>query len=593
MMESLRLRFCGGPDARPAASWWALAAGLLHSVIMIAAFPLWGWWGLAFVAVLPLVIAAEAKWKHPWRSALLMYAGCLLFWMYEQAWTWPVSEAGYIPLCLYLAIYPAVFFVIQRRVRARLPRVPSWLAAAVVWTGLEVLRGEVVWNGYAWALVGHPLIESRWWSSPGPVLGQYLMSFLVVLIGAAIASAGMGLLLGDRRRVVGGLTGAGASVLAWGVCAAVPTPSSEARPVAVGVVQTNVPQSNKIAATISVEMDLWDALRVHSEELVASGAQVLIWPETMKPGMTLDPESVEVERRAGLGYHVQAPDGTQRMVPSTYFVDELLALQSNLRVPIVVGEDAFDGLRFTPEGGGYRVEYGRRFNSAFVVHRGAMASTRYDKVHLTPFGEQMPYIEAVPWLKERLLAVAAQSMKLDLAQGAGPVTLEAELNDGRVLRMATPICFEITDARLCRRMVASGGVRRAEVLANLTNDGWFGASDRTRWQHLQIARWRARELATPVVRAANTGISGAIDAEGRFIGKADEPGKVLPPVRAEGRLVRDVVPGAGLTIYARVGDVFTWTVLAAAVVLTAASTRWRIKARPVRRVGDAHANERD
>ena len=123
-------------------------------------------------------------------------------------------------------------------------------------------------------------------------------------------------------------------------------------------------------------------------------------------------------------------------------------------------------------------------------------------------------------------------------------------------------------------MIAEGGIRRAEVLVNLTNDGWFGDSDMTREQHLQIARWRARELATPVIRAANTGISAAIDARARLIGKPDDPGKVVAAPRQEGRLIREVIPAQGLTIYARVGDVFTWSALAAAVVLTAAAL-WR------------------
>lgn len=574
MIAILRARLRESTESRPVASWWALAAGLLHSILLILALPPFGWWGLSFLAIVPLVLAAELNWRRPRWSLLAMYAGCLAFWGYQQAWTWPVSEAGYVPLCLYLTLYPALFFGVLRRLRGRWPGVPVWIAAAVLWTGLEVLRGEVVWYGYAWALLAHPLIDSWFLSSPAPVLGQYAATFLVAICSGGLVAVLTGLALGQRRRVLGGLAAVAAAAAAWGLCAAIPGPDGEARPVVVGVVQTNVPQSNKIASTIAVEVDLWDSLSYISERAVEHGAQIVIWPETMKPGLTLDPESVQAERDAKLGYRIRETDGSERSVASTVFVDELLALQARLGVPIVVGEDAFENLRFEPEGGGFRIGYDRRFNSVFVVENGRVAPVRYDKVHLTPFGEEMPYIEAVPWLKARLLAVAAQNMKLDLSRGSGPVTLEAGLKDGRVLRMATPICFEVTDARLCRRMIAAGGLRRAEVLVNLTNDGWFGGSDSARAQHLQIARWRARELATPVVRAANTGISAAIDARARLIGKADEPGKLAAAPQEEGRLVREVIPGAGLTIYARVGDVFTWSALAAAVVLTFAAL-WR------------------
>lgn len=571
MMPAFRSWLRDGPDGRAAPSWFGLLAGAVHSLLMIAAFPPFGWWGLAFVAVLPLLIAAEMTWSRPGRAGLAVYAGCLLFWMYEQAWTWPVSEVGYIPLVLYLAVYPALFFLLLRRSRRWLPQISSWIAGPVLWTGLEVLRGEVVWHGYAWGLIAHPLIASRWLSSPAPVMGQYLVSFLVMLAASGLGAMAVGLMFARRRQVAAGASAAAGAFVLWGLCAAVDPGDSDARPVVVGVVQTNVPQSNKMAATIDIEIALWEALRDRSEWAVQSGAQIVIWPETMKPGMTLDPESVDTERRAGLGYRVQGPDGSVRNVASTVFVDELLQLQARIGVPIVVGEDAFDRLRFVAEDGGYRPEYDRRFNSAFLVEGGGVSARRYDKVHLTPFGEEMPYIEAIPWLKSRLLSVAAQNMKLDLSAGPGPVTLDADLGDGRVLRMATPICFEITDARLCRRMIAQDGVRRAELLVNLTNDGWFGDSDRTREQHLQIARWRARELATPVVRAANTGLSAAIDSHGRIIASTDETGRRLAaaPARQEGQLVREVRPAGPLTIYARVGDVFTWSALAAAVVLSA------------------------
>lgn len=570
MTTALRSALRDGPGSTNAALWWALAAGVLYSLLLIAAFPPVGWWGIAFLAIVPLSIAARMNWARPKWAVAAVYAGGLVFWAWQQAWTWSVSEAGYIPLCLYLSIYPALYFIVLRRTVRRWPRPAPALAAAVLWTGLEVLRGEVVWHGYAWALVGHPLIDSVWLSSPAPVAGQYLVSFLVVLTGAGVAEVLVGLARRERRAVLAGIAGPAAAGVVWIVCALVPGPAPGDRPVVIGVVQTNVPQSNKIASTIAVEMDLWNALMVHTEEEASAGAQIIFWPETMKPGLTLDPESVEVERRAGLGYRVQEPGGRQRSVASTAFVDDLFLLQQRAGVPLVVGEDAFEGLRFVQEGGGYRIEYDRRFNSVFVVENGRLSPVRYDKVHLTPFGEQMPYIDAWPWLKDRLLAVAARNMKLDLAEGRGPVTLEATLNDGRVLRFATPICFEMTDAKLCRRMVAAGGMRRAELLANLTNDGWFGDSDRTRAQHLQIARWRARELATPVVRAANTGISAAIDAMGRVMTKPGDPELWGGPPRREARVVRSVTPGAGLTIYARAGDVFTWSVLAAGVVVTIA-----------------------
>lgn len=569
MIRSLAANLRREEGTRGLASWWALIAGVLHSALFAAALPPVGLWGLSFIAVVPLIAAAECRWAHRRRAALAMYAGCLAFWLFEQWWTWSISVAGYPPMCLYLTLYPLLFFVAYGRVRTRWAKVPAWVIGSVLWVGLEVLRGEIVWHGYAWGLVAHPLIESRWLSAPAAILGTYFVSWLVVVVAGLIVDTMA------ERGLIARAAGLAVAAAGWGVSALFALtdamPSMMEKPVVVGVVQTNLKQSNKIAPTFQTEMDLWGSLREISEKAGADGAEIIIWPETMKPGMTLDVESVAAEQRAGVGYRWRQPDGTVQEVPGTYFVDELMALQRRVGVPIVVGEDAFDGLKFTSEAKGLRVDYDRRYNSVFVVEDGRVEPVRYDKVHLTPFGEQMPYIGAWPWLKDRLLALAAQSMKLDLAEGQGPVVLTARLKDGRDIRFVTPICFEVTDTRLVRRMVAKSGKRQAGLIVNLTNDGWFGASNMTREQHLQIARWRARELGTPVVRAANTGISAVIDAEGRLIPKTGDVSSVVARAQDEGRLLRSVRPAMDLTIYAAVGDVFPWTVLGAAVVWTGAT----------------------
>lgn len=592
MIASLRANLRREPELRPLASWWGLVFGALHSVLMAISLPMgerWsGLWILSAAAVAPLILAAEARWARPRRSVLAVYAGCTLFWLYEELWTWDISVAGYFPLCLYLAIYPAVFFAVLRRARDRRPKLPLGLVAAVLWTGLEVLRGEVVWHGYAWGLVAHPLIVSPWLSSPAVVLGTYFVSFLIVMITGAGVGLGLARLRGedgDRRRTVRQelATLAFAAAVFVG-CGLIPDAQPEGERITVGVVQTNVAQSNKMAGSVQTELDTWDALAFNTLELARQGAEFVVWPETMKPGLTLDPASVETERRAGLSYQIPDEHGQLRSLPSTVFADQVLELQKQAGVPIVVGEDAFDGLRFENDAAGIDIRYDHRYNSVFIVDGGGVSPTRYDKVHLTPFGEEMPYIGAFPWLKDRLLALAAQQMKLDQTRGRGPVTLEVVTRKGRTVRLATPICFEVTDGRLCRRMAAGPGGRRAELLVNLTNDGWFGGSDRTRAQHLQIARWRARELGTPVVRSANTGISAVIDARGMLVPRAGEAGAAVARARQEGRLIREVAPARGLTIYARVGDVFTWAVLAAALVLISAAFFTRPGVRSAARV---------
>jgi len=117
-----------------------------------------------------------------------------------------------------------------------------------------------------------------------------------------------------------------------------------------------------------------------------------------------------------------------------------------------------------------------------------------------------------------------------------------------------PICFEITAPWASRRIAFEGGVRSAEVLVNLSNDGWFAYSGAGRRQHLQVAQLRAIELATPVVRAANTGISASIDAAGVIRGTV--------AAKTAGTLVASVVLASEAPMSATVGDGVAWTALA-------------------------------
>jgi apolipoprotein N-acyltransferase len=117
--------------------------------------------------------------------------------------------------------------------------------------------------------------------------------------------------------------------------------------------------------------------------------------------------------------------------------------------------------------------------------------------------------------------------------------------------MATPICFEITEASLCRALVrAAEADNHMPLLVNVTNDGWFGSWDPGRKQHLLAARWRALELGVPVVRAANTGVSCFID----YLGRVREISVDGLACRVEGIAVQDVRIRRGETVYREFGD---------------------------------------
>jgi len=153
-------------------------------------------------------------------------------------------------------------------------------------------------------------------------------------------------------------------------------------------------------------------------------------------------------------------------------------------------------------------------------------------------------------------------MKFDLDEGVGRTAFEVPFAEGGgSFRVVTPICFEITVAPHVASLVVDRigfgrAVRRADVIINVTNDGWFGSFDQARREHLQIARWRALELGTPIVRAANTGISCSIDSTGEVL--VNGPQGASSPAMSEGVMETQVRLPGELTIYARFGDVVGW-----------------------------------
>lgn len=532
-----------------------VVAGLLHGVLMALAFPLPGVWWLAFAAIAPLVWFGA--WLGYWERSDRMrrvapivgvMIGAMPLWAYQSQWVIDVSAAGFVPMVPGLAAFPGAFVWLLARSRSRLPAVPLWIAGPLLWTALEVFRGEVVVYGYAWMLVGHPLIDAPViGSAVAAVGGQYLAS----LVAAGVASALVAIPLAEQRAIRPGVVAiAVIGVLAGGLAVFGASrisarPAAAAASLRVAVVQTNIPQSNKMDWPVDERVrDLLRMLELTRE--AARGVpkpDVIVWPETMFPGDVLS--------------EAQRPDGVRGFVAPD-FVDALLRTQAEIGVPLLVGATGADNLRLVEDAdGGLRLELDGRFNSVFQVAGGAVDPVRYDKVELTPFGEIMPYVHHFPALQQRVLDLAARGMRFDLTIGAEARVLRLRAAGGEVA-LATPICFESTKSRHVLRLArAAGGMPM--VLVNISNDGWFGSFDVGKEQHLQLSRWRAAELGVPAVRSVNTGSSCAIDASGRVI-RSEGAGPL--PHRVDGIAAASVTPAIAATVFVRGGWLTGWVALA-------------------------------
>ena len=479
---------------------------------------------------------------RPWLASLGVSIGTLPLWILHHAWVADVSLAGVVPMIAYLAIWPGLAVIVIARLRCVAGWVGPSLAVPTGWVGVEFVRGELAFGGYAWFLAGHPMIESLTVSRAATLGGVYLVSWLVVAISGVVLARRFGT---AAHRRIGACVSLVLLLLLLG-SVVVPRDGVGGEPIRIAALQTNVPQSNKSFPTQAELVSDFRALIALADEAAAGGADLLVTPETVLPGGLLDPEA--------------------RAVVEEPFGGAMLQEQQRLGVPMLVGCTTLEGLRFE----GDRAAWDDTFNSVFLLSEGRVAGPRYDKLRPTPFGETLPYVQSLPWLRDLVLKVGlgASGMDFGLTPGRDAVSFAVPIEDRSVI-VNTPICFESSMAPTVRRLVHSARAsgRPTELLIVMTNDGWFGSFDTGRAMHLLQARWRSVEHRLPTVRCANTGLSAVIDRNGRVVASL--------PARQPGVLAGDVEPGAVETVYQAVGDTIGWLCAALTAAGVLASIRVR------------------
>jgi len=515
---------------------------------------------IAAVAWLALVAVAAVRARSLRVLVLAGFAVDLGWWMLVERWIIDVSVAGYPALCLYLALWGAALVWLVRRLSARPPsaRWPLWITLPIVVVGLDFLRGEVVFGGYPWYEAGQGLAGWNLVAQSADLLGTRGLTILAAVFAGAIAD-----LARPGSRGVLGLLGAVPVLLAtavgalgygsWRLAQADSLPPL-GRFLAI---QTALPIDNKIGWSPERQVEdvpSFARLTLSAVDEVGPPIDLIAWPETMLPGFGLDPAAMDLQESRGL-------------FPGRLFADVVEAVARRAGAPLLVGSPHYAGLRVEVEGA--RWDWDRHHNSAYLVAPRDGASTleppRYDKMVLTPFGETMPGISRFDWLEQALLDIGAKGMSFDLSPGESIVRFEVPSSQGGLIRIATPICFEATVSRLCRALVWSEGDRAADLLVNVSNDGWLGQDDAARRMHLRLASLRAIETRTPMLRAVNTGYSAGIDSGGRIVAGID--GSTTRLGTSAGWVIAELPRDDRRPLFALVGDRWGWLMVAGLVGL--------------------------
>ncbi len=521
-----RLRLTARPPL-PIALSISLASGLALSL----AFPPAGIWPVAFVALVPLLWLLGGA--RPGRGFALGFSFGLGFYGATLYWIALFGFGAWTALTLGSAASTALFGLIVPALRRPGRPVLTSFVAAALWTVLDWARGMWPLGGFTWGSLGVSQVDNRATLRLASVTGVWGVTFVVVLVNGLILSAAGGGGAGIRRlgRV------ALACVFAVGPVA-IAFPTATGQPIQVATVQVDVRTARSAPTGVAEDIAVARLNIEQDRALALDPPDLAVWGEgALDPGAASDPATVAAMRaaiaRAGaptlVGAVTDDPDGRERTTA-------LL----------------FDG-------------------------RGGLVD-RYDKVHLVPFGEYVPWRSHLAWFH------AIDQIQVDRAPG---VRIHTVTTAG-LPPFGAPICFENSFPDIPRAFVRDGA-RFLVVTVNNASYGFTAASA----QHEQMSRMRAVETGRWVVNAAVSGISAFIDPSGRVTEHLGlfQTGILRGAIRSSD----------SRTWYVRLGDWLPWVSLAfLAGLLVLPGRRRTPSARPEPLPGDARTlvvlptfNERD
>lgn len=486
---------------------------ILSGVMLTASFPPGRLEWMAWFALVPLLKAISHA--PPGRAFKLGFVAgfahflTLIYWVMITLQHYGrlnalISISVLLLFCAYLSLYPALFaFITAKTGRARF----SVLLMATTWVALELTRAKFL-SGFPWCLLGYSQYRHLFLIQVADLVGVYGISFLIVLANGMVYT----LLfrrpaLNNRAFLWEGLiilSLAGLTLLYGRFRLQEMAPGKnpgqeEVQPVRVAVIQANIDQSVKWNPEYQDKtLDTYARLTRFS---LRFKPRLIVWPETAVPF-----------------FFQNHPKLARR----------ILAMLRGSSADLIFGSPAFDEVHG-------RVRY---YNRAYHLSSDGVVAGYYDKVHLVPFGEYVPFKKFLPFINRLVVAAG------DFASGkrVAPITFPG-------ISAGVLICFEAIFPELARLQTREG----AEILVNLTNDAWFGMTHAP-YQHLSMAVFRAVENRRPLVRAANTGISAFIGPKGDILMRGE--------LFTEAVLTMDIEPlKTPIGFYTKHGDLFALILL--------------------------------
>jgi apolipoprotein N-acyltransferase len=517
---------------------WMLAAA--SGVLQVLIFPEPAFCILSWIALAPLIyavlqcreqdalltLADGGSFFAPasaWQGFQLGYLSGVIWYLGSCYWVFhvmhdygnlgaPTSAILLVLFSLYLGLYHGLFGLLLALIARRRNgySLQALVFAPFAWVATELARTYV--TGFPWDLLGTTQVDNIPLSRLATFTGVYGLSFEIALVNTAVAAAF--LVPRARRQLLLVASLAAALILHAGKFIKPPLLTGDR---GVTLVQSNLPILDSDAWTLEyLEQTLRQlhSLSVRPPQRATDAPALIIWPESPAPFFVTD-----LHLRGTLGEVARSTDSF-----------------------VVVGA----------MGIAHAGESGRPpdiFNSAALVAPSGAWVARYDKIHLVPFGEFIPYEHLITFAQKLTREIGT------FARGSQRTPLK---EDG--VRLGTFICYESVFPNEVRQFALHGGT----VFVNISNDGWFGPTGAPR-QHLNMARMRAIENDRWLLRDTNSGITAVVDPYGRVIAEAPRDQRMS--------LQASYSPVEGTTFYTRHGDWFPF--LCAIITLAGLLLRFR------------------
>jgi len=494
----------------------------LSAFALVLSFPPFDLFFLAWFCFLPLFffLYKADDYKTVFKGGLIFgffYFLGNVYWIYHSLYYY-----GSVPLilsyiivgllALYLALYPAFFSLLYKNLLKSL--LPTSFYAPFIWVSLEVLR-NYLFTGFPWALAGYSQYKFLIIAQIADITGVYGVSYLVILFNCFIfdlwsfkQNKSRYPLLSSVPIIISLI--AVSLIFIFSISYGIkrlyePVTGKEFK---AAIIQGSIPQNEKWDFhKVNEILNIYKELTIKAKNY---NPQLIVWPETAVPFI---------------------------FEKNKYFTENLINFVKEQNIYLLFGSIM-------------ERQKDQYTNSAVLIDPNGTVAYYYDKIHLVPFGEYVPLRKVLFFIDKLTVGIG------DYQSGSSYNVAITPFG-----KFATLICYESIFPGQVRKFYQKGG----QFIVNITNDGWFGTTSGP-YQHFSMAIFRSIENRKPLIRAANSGISGFIDSKGRIINKTNLFERTY--------LIENVQGDEKLSFYTKYGDIFAYLCIVFSLIFVIGNIRF-------------------